>query len=174
MIGNHEDWLLKTTHDYSSHSWLFSMGAPKTIASYSPAAAARIDEEMERLGPALLTDKPELPYHEFFDAMPDAHRRFYEELLVSYEDENGFFCHAGIDPEVPLTDQIRRTLVWGNHTDFAAYRGKPIVYGHWSNALERASEVRPRQVGDTFGIDSIKFGRLMAFELPSGNHVSVE
>src|SRR5277367_3997857 len=38
LMGNHEQWMLKSLHDPCSHSWLLGMGALDTIASYSPEA----------------------------------------------------------------------------------------------------------------------------------------
>ena len=38
LMGNHEDWLLRTFHDHRRHSWLLGMEAFDTIRSYSAEA----------------------------------------------------------------------------------------------------------------------------------------
>src|SRR6516225_5543462 len=38
LIGNHEDWLLRTLRDHTCHSWLLGMDAFDTIRSYSEDA----------------------------------------------------------------------------------------------------------------------------------------
>src|SRR3954469_16939939 len=35
LLGNHEDWLLRTLRDHRCHSWLLGMDALDTIRSYS-------------------------------------------------------------------------------------------------------------------------------------------
>src|SRR6266568_4134167 len=41
LLGNHEDWMLKTMRDSTRHSWILGMEAFETIASYSVEAAVR-------------------------------------------------------------------------------------------------------------------------------------
>ena len=47
MMGNHEEWLLATMHDYTRHSWLIGAESFDTIASYSPRAATQLRREAE-------------------------------------------------------------------------------------------------------------------------------
>src|SRR5882757_5004187 len=42
LLGNHEEWLLRTLDDPRRHSWLLAMDVFPTIESYSPEAAAAI------------------------------------------------------------------------------------------------------------------------------------
>lgn len=168
LIGNHEDWLLKTLNDHTSHSWLISMAGLSTIRSYSESAAECIARELEQFGPQLFTERVELSYDRFIEAMPASHVRFFHELQLCYENDTGFFCHAGMNPDKLLNAQERQTLVWGDTLRFETYRGKPVVYGHWSNAFDKETQtVRPHRSGDTFGIDAISHGALIALELPS-------
>ena len=39
LMGNHEEWMLSTMHDYTRHSWLIGAESFDTIASYSPEAS---------------------------------------------------------------------------------------------------------------------------------------
>ncbi len=54
LLGNHEDWLLRTLHDYRRHSWLLGMEAFDTIRSYSVDAVETLREALSnaRGGPA--------------------------------------------------------------------------------------------------------------------------
>ena len=47
LLGNHEEWLLRTLDDPTSHSWLLGMDGLTTIESYSPDAAAAVREAVE-------------------------------------------------------------------------------------------------------------------------------
>lgn len=51
LIGNHEDWLLRTLRDYARHSWLLGMEAFDTIRSYSVDAARTLSEAVAHAGP---------------------------------------------------------------------------------------------------------------------------
>src|SRR5690349_6632760 len=53
LLGNHEDWLLRTLHDHSRHSWLLGMEAFDTIRSYSSDAALVLSEEVTNAGTEL-------------------------------------------------------------------------------------------------------------------------
>lgn len=174
LLGNHEDWLLRTMNDYTSHSWLLSMGATASVESYSTAAAQTLQRELTELGPRLFTERCELPYHLFFDAMPTSHKAFFRDLETSFENEHAFFCHAGINPSLPLREQCRQTLVWGETLRFETYAGKPVVYGHWGNA-DTADDgaTQPHQIGNTFGIDASGHNSLIALKLPEQSSLSV-
>ncbi|APZ96421.1 metallophosphoesterase [Fuerstiella marisgermanici] len=170
LLGNHEDWMLQSLNDHTKHPWLLGMDGLSTIQSYSSAAAAAIRDRLTALGPRIYTERVSLPYDLFFDTLPDSHLRFFQELQVCYEDQHGFYSHAGLDPLYPLSEQNRQVLVWGEHTNFQCYSGKPVVYGHWNNMLADDGGNRvPRRAGDTYGIDSIADGVLTALHLPSLN-----
>src|SRR6185503_7525626 len=44
LIGNKEDWLLRTLHDYRRHTWLLGTDIYDTVRSYSVEAAQRLRE----------------------------------------------------------------------------------------------------------------------------------
>lgn len=78
-------------------------------------------------------------------AVPEAHRRFIEGLRFSLSLGDFFFCHAGIQPGVPLEAQDPKDLIWIRDT-FLNYEGlhpKIIVHGHTPSA---EPEVRPNRV----------------------------
>ena len=68
----------------------------------------------------------------FARAMPASHRRFFENALLSHEEGDYFFCHAGVKPGVPLAAQEPKDLLWIRH-EFLQHQGdfgKVVVHGH--------------------------------------------
>jgi|SRR5437660_4707471 len=51
LLGNHEQWMLKSLVDRTSHSWVIGMEAFDTIASYSQDAASILQSALERVRP---------------------------------------------------------------------------------------------------------------------------
>jgi predicted MPP superfamily phosphohydrolase len=80
LLGNHEEWMLRTYEDYTRHSWLLGMEGLRTIQSYSATAAARLREEAGKAGPQLVLERTTLPYEMFFDAVPAEHITFLTSL----------------------------------------------------------------------------------------------
>ena len=168
LLGNHEDWLLTTMSDPTSHSWLLGMDGLTAVESYSAEAAATIRAEARRLGGALYGGLVTLPYDAFFAAMPEAHRDFYRRLRRWHVTPDCFCAHAGIDPAAADPTSSSRAHVWGAHGFPEAYRGaRPVVYGHFNDAdVGDDGWPRPRVVGATYGLDTISHGVLTAMRLP--------
>ncbi len=64
--------------------------------------------------------------------VPTAHRDFLRRLPDRYETPIAFFTHAGINPDVPLADQVEDDLIW-IRAPFHEASGpfeKLIVHGH--------------------------------------------
>lgn len=169
LLGNHEDWLLRTRDDYTRHSWLLGMTPMETVRSYSAEAEGALTAALRSAGLQLYVGSCRLPYDAFFDAMPAAHREFFAQLTLFAETPDCICTHAGIDPAVSrLADQPRAALVWG-HKDFpAGYSGPPVVvYGHRNNAvLDGNGWPSPRISGNTIGIDTVSHGVLTAVKMP--------
>ena len=169
LQGNHEEWLLKTRADYSRHSWLLGMEALETVQSYSPEAATALRHAMSEARLRLYTDRYELPYQLFFDAMPPSHRAFFSELELWSESADCLCSHAGLDPSVHgLAAQTARALVWGHASFPAGYADDaPIVYGHF-NYVEHVAGgwPRPKAVGNTICVNTISHGVLSAIRMP--------
>lgn len=169
LLGNHEDWFLKTMRNHASHSWLFGMEGLDTVRSYSADAEVILRAAAEDAGLALYTRKAPLPYDAFFASVPPKHIRFFEGLNLCYQSADGIFSHGGLDPRVPeLRDQGRMALIWGAGGFPEAYRGdRVVVYGHWDNALlNRDGWPLPAIEDRTIGIDTISHGVLTAIRLP--------
>lgn len=169
LVGNHEEWLLRTFEDYTQHSWLFGMEGLVTIRSYSPDAEQGMRAAMRDAGIRLYVGKCALPYDVFFDVMPSSHHAFLSQLALAHETSDCICAHAGLDCEISdLSAQPREALVWGHAAFPLAYTGsKPVVYGHWNNAVRGADGwPAPRVIGNTIGIDTISHGVLTAIRLP--------
>jgi len=169
LLGNHEDWMLRTLRDPTRHSWLLGMDALPTIASYSPAAAGAVAAAVGRLGERIVTERVALPYNLFFETMPADHRAFFERLAVWHRTDDAVCTHGGCDPGAgPFESQPREALIWGSDDFTETYAGPELlVYGHWNNAdLDERGWPRPRRVGHTIGIDTIAHGVLTALRLP--------
>jgi len=169
LLGNHEEWLLKTHHDFTSHSWLLAMDAFETIRSYSADAEVVLRVAAERAEESIYEEQVPLPYDVFFDQVPAAHLQFFERLRTCHRSPDCICAHAGVDPRVSsLEAQSQRALVWGVLTFPGQYQGPDIVvYGHHHNAtLDGDGWPSPAVVGSTIGIDSIAHGVLTAVRLP--------
>jgi serine/threonine protein phosphatase 1 len=183
LLGNHEDWMLRTRADYSRHSWLLGMQPFETIRSYSADAERMLRDAIGGAGLNLYLGKCELPYGVFFDAMPESHRAFFSSLALCLETADCICVHAGLDPDVPaLADQTFEWLVWSKADFQDTYRGEvPVVYGHWNNAdIDAAGWPHPRIIGNTIGVDTSRHGVLTAIRLPdrrvfqSARHAAAE
>ena len=94
------------------------LGGDTTMASYGVVSTGRtrlMDTHAEALA-----------------AVPTEHVDFLKSLVLSFEHDDLFFCHAGVRPEVPLGEQTLEDLIWirkGFH-EYTAPHPKVIVHGH--------------------------------------------
>ena len=57
--------------------------------------------------------------------------QWVENLPVKYQYQEFFFCHAGVDPDVPLPAQTEFDMLWRRQQWWEQYRGEEtIVVGH--------------------------------------------
>jgi serine/threonine protein phosphatase 1 len=169
LLGNHEDWFLRTLRDYSRHSWLLGMDAWETIRSYSPGAVDTLRAAVGTAGSQLFVGSCRLPYDVFFSAVPADHVLFFESLRLSHQTVDGVFTHGGLNPQIAgLDQQPREALIWGANGFPRGYQGADyLVYGHFDNAtLDGTGWPMPVFVGRTIGIDTISHGVLTAIRLP--------
>ncbi len=169
LIGNHEDWLLRTYRDYTRHSWVLGMEAFETIRSYSPEAERLLRKELDHAGAGLITDKMRIPYGLFFELVPASHINFFENLKLFCRTPEAVCVHGGIDPKKgAVEEQDREALLWGSEDFPAGYQGgDAIVYGHSNNpVINEAGWPEPNEMNRTIGIDTISFGVLTAVRLP--------
>lgn len=169
LMGNHEQWMLRTLHDYTCHSWLVGMEALDTVRSYSAAAASELDAALEEHGARLFSYKMALPYKSFFDAMPREHLRFFQQLEPFHNSPDVLCVHGGADLDGHLDPADINTFIWGPSDFPEDYKGAaPVVYGHRHNAVvDEKGVVRPCiGLNRTYGIDSIEHGVLTAMRFP--------
>jgi calcineurin-like phosphoesterase family protein len=170
LIGNHEDWLLRTWNDYSRHSWLIGMDGFVTIQSYSVEAVDVLLEAVAIAGAELFTGHVTLPYHVFFERVPERHEQFFRSLKPYYRNADGIFVHASFDQRIPLEKHLPESLFFGwDDTRFPeAYTGEATVfYGHRNNAeVDANGWPRPRRIGKTIGLDSSRYGVITALRVP--------
>ena len=169
LMGNHEEWLLRSMRDHRRHSWLLGMEGLTTVRSYSETAERTILDAMSGSTLALYLEEAPLPYDVFFQAMPESHHKFLQSLWLYHVTPDAICAHAGIDPgKRDLKDQPSRTFLWGTDTFPDGYGGElPVLYGHHDNALvDSAGWPHPRIVGRTIGLDTIAHGVLTAVRVP--------
>ena len=169
LLGNHEDWFLRTLHDHTRHSWLLGMEAFETIRSYSVEAAEVLQQAVSNAGPELFLGHCALPYEAFLDCVPHDHLRFFENLRLFHQNADCVCTHGGLDPRIPrFQDQLREALIWGKSGFPHGYEGdETVVYGHHNNATINLDRwPAPTILGRTIGIDTISHGVLTAVRLP--------
>ncbi len=126
LKGNHEMGMFEFMEDPIRDGWL-NWGGVETLASYGVVFE----------GGVILPAEKEKAAQELVRAMPAAHRRFFEDLVLSYDVGGYFFAHAGVDPFKPLKQQREEDLTFIRepflswHKDLA-YKPLPkrIVHGH--------------------------------------------
>lgn len=171
LLGNHEQWMLRTLDDPTRHSWLVGMEALETIRSYSEEAAVMMTNAMGELGIRLFTERVALPYEAFFDAVPPEHLRFFRELEPFYRTPDVICVHGGLALDGVLDPLDEDVHVWGPLGFPEDYEGAdPVVYGHRGNGIvDGDGSVRPcAGTNRTYGIDTISHGVLTAMRFPDG------
>ncbi len=127
LKGNHDRMFSWFMRDYPLHDaylpvylyWLHErLGGDTTLASYGIKMAG--------------TDRQTVVHALAKAAVPQAHIDFLDGLAHSFENDDLFFAHAGIQPGVALADQSEHDLLWIRkefHVDKRDH-GKLIVHGH--------------------------------------------
>jgi calcineurin-like phosphoesterase family protein len=171
LMGNHEQWMLKSLHNPCSHSWLLGMGALDTMASYSPRVAQTMREALEQAGLDLFEEKLQLPYELFFNLLPRRHLEFFEGLQLFHHTSDVVCVHGGMDLEGRTDETDAEAFIWGPEGFPEGYKGQHrVVYGHHNDAVEDANGWPQPSVNEnqTYGIDSIATGVLTAMRFPGG------
>lgn len=169
LLGNHEQWLMRTYDDHTKHSWLLGMEAFETIRSYSTEAETKLKREAEIAGLRLITGHVALPYDLFFRTIPQRHIEFFKGLRPFYQTPEAVCVHGGVNPAIDrVEDQAPDDLIWGNDDFPESYRGNDIViYGHTCKPeIDDKGWPTPRVKGKTWGLDTICQGVLTALRLP--------
>lgn len=169
LLGNHEQWLLRTLDDPTRHSWLLGMEGVETIWSYSHDAAKEIANAVGAVGAKLVTERAPLPYQSFFAAIPEEHIRFFRELQPFHETPDVICVHGGVSLDGVLDPSDVNLHVWGPTGFPEDYKGrKPVVYGHRHDGIVFPDGAVSPNIGmnRTYGIDTIGHGVLTAMRFP--------
>ena len=127
LLGNHEQMLLDFLADKKSSLYLWiNNGGRETLESYGNQMDQYIDESMQLEFDEKIRDN-------FLSFLPETHKKFFYELKLSYEWQNYFFVHAGIDSSLPLSKQTKETMLWTRNEKFLNSNSpfeKMIIHGH--------------------------------------------
>lgn len=131
LMGNHEQWMLRSLNDSTRHSWLIAMDALETVKSYSEEVGVLFQQALDEYGARLFTVRIPLPYSAFFAAMPPGHLKFFQQLQLYYRGEGVIYVHGGVDLEGTLDPLDADGCVWGPSGFPEEYSGADtVVYGH--------------------------------------------
>lgn len=141
LKGNHEQAMLDFL-DYpeATAGWL-SFGGRETLMSYGiNVTFMPLMKDMQNLA------------DELAQVLPDSHREFLEDGLLSYRAGDYYFVHAGIRPGVALEDQHFEDQLWirDEFIDSEADHGAVIVHGHTITP-------EPELHGNRIGLDTGAF-----------------
>jgi serine/threonine protein phosphatase 1 len=121
LKGNHEDMLERFLRDpFRAADWV-SNGGLETLTSFG------IDGRMARMGLGRDIIRDELSA-----ALGPERLEWLQNLSLSHQIGDYFFCHAGIQPGVALADQSPQDLLWIRDPFLKSRRdhGAMIVHGH--------------------------------------------
>lgn len=150
LAGNHEEMFLESFNDRSVLRQFVRHGGRETILSYG------IDEDV--YNQTSLDELQELMQQ----VVPAADREFLASFEEYIELGDYLFVHAGIAPEIPLSDQQRHDMIWIRES-FLRYphaHSHVVVHGH--TIFDDVDEQHNR-----IGIDTgaFKSGKLTALVL---------
>lgn len=136
LRGNHEELMTRFLENPEHDDWL-TFGGLETLISYGVPDLLQymqVEDKTEMVAVCL-------------ECIPNRHLDFlYHKLEASYTSGDVFFCHAGVNPDVPISQQKDQTLMWG-HPEFME-RGGPdghtIVHGH---RIRRSPDIGPNRLG---------------------------
>lgn len=134
LSGNHETYVTRFLKNPAVFDEWIEYGGLTTLKSYGLSAPMR-PEPGERDELSLIFDW----------RLPTAHRRFFDNLKLSFTCGDFLFVHAGVRPGVPLPNQCVNDLLWIRQ-DFLFHEGdfgKVIVHGH---TPVRAPDIRPNRI----------------------------
>jgi serine/threonine protein phosphatase 1 len=119
LMGNHEDIMLDAI-DSGDPTWWLNNGGGDTLQSYG------------------VRDPTSLPREDV---------AWIRSLALSFDDGKRLFVHAGVDPDLPLGEQPRETLLWIREKFLRATRdfGRLIVHGH-TPTRDARPEVRSNRI----------------------------
>lgn len=134
LKGNHEDMLVDTIRTPLDPDWWIGNGGGATLESYDATYASRGQR-----------------------AIPEAHIAWMEALPPLAADHFRVYVHAGVDPTLPLEEQVTHELLWSRMSNRHGHDGRFIVHGHTPHKKGPITE------GQSIDLDTLawKTGRLV-------------
>jgi serine/threonine protein phosphatase 1 len=121
LRGNHETFLLEFLENPAVLGEWRRFGGLETLLSYGlkPVFNSTPVEQIELA-------------HTFAEVLPESHLQFLKALKPWFSCGDFFFVHAGVNPRVPLTEQLEEDLLWIRDDFLTADTnfGKLVVHGH--------------------------------------------
>jgi serine/threonine protein phosphatase 1 len=154
LKGNHELIAIKCLSDRGLLDQWLRLGGLATLASYGvPAEIPATGKQVAELQSA------------FHSALPQTHFRFFRDLQTSFSCGDFFFAHAGVKPDVELSQQKESDLLWIREEFLSSSRdfGKIVVHGHTPGS---AIEVKPNRINIDTG--AFATGRLTCLVIEDG------
>ncbi len=161
LRGNHEAMLLGFLAEPRLLEFWRSNGGLETLYSYGVDVSA-----------AMRGEGYEAACDAFRDALPAGHRAFLEATKLSAIVGDYFFCHAGVRPYAPLSDQSEEDLLWIRDEFLSHERsfGKIVVHGHTPVA---SPEVRANRINIDTGAFATSILTCLALEGEDRRFLSV-
>lgn len=124
LAGNHEAMALAYLHSPSHTSDWLGFGGLETLYSYG-ISPAELQKTSARGLEALIRSH-----------VPEEHRRFLEQLLLTVSVPGYIFVHAGLRPGVTIEQQSEQDLLWIRDEFFRAppWPDLRVVHGHTPGA----------------------------------------
>jgi len=135
LMGNHEQIAIECLRNPDLFGQWMRLGGLETLISYGivPEATGSVGKKIVEMQAA------------FHTALPQSHLRFFRNLQSCFSCGDFFFAHAGINPDVDLSRQKERDLLWIRSAFLSSDKnfGKIIIHGHTPT---HDIEVRPNRV----------------------------
>jgi serine/threonine protein phosphatase 1 len=137
LRGNHESMLLNFLKDNKNGDLWFMNGGLETLLSYHVSLSLLNELNYEKLAVALQ------------QKLSLAHLEFFRSLKTHHIEGPYFFCHAGVNPNIPLNEQSEEDLTWIREPFLHSRKnfGKIIVHGHTISQ-------KPTLLANQIGIDT--------------------
>lgn len=110
LKGNHEAMMAQVCASGALIDWWIGNGGGHTLISFGHPRSGNVE----------------------VGVVPQETLRWIAALPLYYEDEHRVFVHAGVEQDVPLSDQSEETLTWMLYPHGAedGYGPKHVVHGH--------------------------------------------
>ncbi len=138
LKGNHEDLLLRYLDgDLKAGRKWFDYDGLDTLVHYGVPASFRREPEESALETLRLS---------FAKALPLRHLEFFRALAISHSEGGYRFVHAGVRPDIPLSDQSDYDQLWirKHFLDSDRDHGAMVVHGH---SIASRPQIRRNRIG---------------------------